>query len=142
MYSIIEREKIQNKVIDEMIKGNSINSICKLKTFPEQKTIYNWLNKDKDFLQKYTHAREQQALFYAEKITNVVQELKDSSKHSRELTDIARLEIDSYKWIASKLLPKVYGTNQQQTNVQVNIQPVTGMQIVDDTQTIEVETDD
>ena len=132
MYNVIDKQKIQDNIINEMIKGNSINSICKLKSYPEQKTIYNWLNSDKDFLQKYTHAREQQAQFYAEKITNVVQELKDSSEHSRELTDIARLEIDSYKWIASKLLPKVYGSNQSQTNIQVNVSPVTGMQIIDE----------
>jgi len=131
MYTIEAKEKIQDNIIEEMINGNSLNAICKLKGYPEQKTIYNWLNKDTQFLQKYTHAREQQALFYAEKIENTITNLKASAEKSRELTDIARLEIDSYKWIASKLLPKVYGTNNNTTNVQVNVQPVTGMNIVD-----------
>jgi hypothetical protein len=83
------------------------------------------------FKDDYTHARQKQALFYVEKIENVIDNLKTSSEKSRENTDIARLEIDSYKWIASKLLPKVFGNAATQTNIQVNVTPVTGMQIVD-----------
>jgi len=142
MYKPIERETIKRKVLEAIQEGQSINAIQKTNGIPDSNTLYRWLNKDADFRDNYVRARETQAVFYAEKIGNVIQDLKNSSEQSRELTDIARLEIDSYKWIASKLLPKVYGTNQQQTNVQVNIQPVTGMQIVDDVPTIEVETEE
>ena len=129
MYSIIERKQIK--------KGKSINEIVNKNGIPDQNTIYNWLNKDAQFKDNYVHAREQQALFYAEKIEKVIEKLKEDTTPTREKTDIARLEVDSLKWIASKLLPKVYGTQAQTNNIQVNVTPVTGMQIIDDFKELE-----
>ena len=142
MYSIEDTKKQKKKVLKLIAQGKSINEIENKNGVPSNDTIYKWLNKDAQFKDNYVYAREQQALFYAEKIGGVIKELKEVTEPSREKTDIARLEIDSLKWIASKLLPKVYGSNQQQTNVQVNIQPVTGMQIVDDTPIVEVKESD
>ena len=131
MYSPVEVEKKKELFLNRIEQGESMREICKDKNSPDDNTLYRWLNKDKQFREQYARAREQQALFYTEKIEKVIVELKNSGDYTREDIDVARLEIDSYKWVASKLLPKVYGTNQQQTNVQVNIAPVTGMQIID-----------
>ena len=137
MYSITERETIKEKILNLISEGKSLNEIQKTKGLPDSNTIYIWLNKDKEFKDNYTRARADQAMFYAEKIEQTISNLKSSSEKSRELTDIARLEIDAYKWIASKLLPKVYGS-QQQTNIQINnnIEPVRGMSIVDEEEDI------
>ena len=132
MYKPIQISKHKETILQRIEQGESLLQICRSKSTPDDNTVYKWLNEDAQFKDDYTHARQKQALFYVEKIENVVQNLKDSSEHSRERTDIARLEIDSYKWIASKLLPKVFGSNLNQTNIQVNVQPVTGMQIVDE----------
>ena len=131
MYTLTQRKTIKEKILNLIGEGKSLNEIQKTQGIPDSNTIYTWLNKDPQFKDNYTRARQDQALFYAEKIENTITNLKASAEKSRELTDIARLEIDSYKWIASKLLPKVYGTNSNTTNVQVNVQPVTGMNIVD-----------
>ena len=129
MYKPIERETIKKKVLKAIQEGQSINAIQKTNGIPDSNTLYKWLNKDKEFRDNYTRARADQAVFYAEKIENTIKQLKESGDITRETIDVARLEIDAYKWTASKLLPKVYGTNQQQTNVQVNIAPITGMDI-------------
>ena len=140
MYTITERVTIKEKILNLISEGKSLNEIQKTKGLPDSNTIYIWLNKDKEFKDNYTRARQEQAMFYAEKIEQTISNLKDSTEKSRELTDIARLEIDSYKWIASKLLPKVYGS-QQQTNIQINnnIDPVRGMSIVDEEELKEVD---
>ena len=127
MYKLIERETIQKKIIERIEEGESLLSISKDKDYPSEKNIYRWLNKYKDFRQNYIHARGIQANFYAEKIESVLANIP--AEPTREQLLKARLVIDSNKWIATKLLPKVYGTNQQQTNVQVNIAPITGMDI-------------
>ena len=132
MYSVIQIQDIKKKVLQSISEGKSLNEIQKTNGIPDSNIIYTWLNKDTQFKDNYVRAREEQALYYAEKIQDVIQVLKDSDKPSREVTDIARLEIDSLKWIASKLLPKLYGSSQNQTNIQVNVTPVTGMQIIDD----------
>lgn len=136
MYSITEVKTIKEKVLQSIQEGKSLNEIQKTNGIPDSNIIYKWLNTDAQFKDNYTHARREQALFYAEKIEGVICELKENGKPSRELTDIARLEIDSLKFIASKLLPKVYGNAQAQTNIQVNVQPVTGMQIIDEAEEI------
>ena len=132
MYSIIEIEKHKETILQRIATGESLLQICRDKTIPGNDVVYKWLNSDAQFKDDYTHARQKQALFYVEKIENVIDNLKTSSEKSRENTDIARLEIDSYKWIASKLLPKVFGNAATQTNIQVNVTPVTGMQIVNE----------
>lgn len=141
MYTITEVKKHKDNVLKLIAQGKSINEIEMQNGIPSNDTIYKWLNIDAQFKDNYIRARQDQALFYAEKVGYVIKELKDDKKPSREKTDIARLEIDSLKWIASKLLPKVYGSNQHQTNIQVNIQPVTGMQIVDEPIIIEESND-
>ena len=131
MYKVTEIKKHKENILNRIQEGESLLQICKDKSIPDDNTVYKWLNIDAQFKDDYTHARQKQALFYVEKIENVIYKLKADSEHTREKTDIARLEIDSYKWVASKLLPKVFGSAANQTNIQVNVQPVTGMQIVD-----------
>ena len=129
MYKLIEREEIKKRVLKEIAEGKSLNQITNKEGIPDDNTIYTWLNKDAQFKDNYVRARADQAVFYAEKIENTIKQLKESGDITRETIAVTRLEIDAYKWTASKLLPKVYGTNQQQTNVQVNIAPITGMDI-------------
>ena len=131
MYTLIETKQKKESFIKRITEGESLRTICKDENEIDDNTLYTWLHKDKHFKEQYVHARKEQGLFYKEKIENVIAELKENDIQSRELTDIARLEIDALKWIASKLLPKVYGSATQQQLVQVNIQPITGMQIVD-----------
>lgn len=128
-YSLIQVKEKKENILKLISEGKSINEIANTNNIPDDNTVYKWLNKDKQFREDYVRAREQQALFYAEKIDKVINDLPDEP--TREQLDKARLKVDANKWIASKLLPKVYGSNQQQTNVQVNIAPITGMEIVD-----------
>jgi len=136
MYKPIERKAIKKNILKEIRKGKSINEIKNKNGIPDDNTIYTWLNKDAEFKDNYVRARQDQAIFYAEKIQSVISDLKEHEP-SRELTDIARLEIDTLKWTASKLLPKVYGSSLNQTNIQVNVEPVKGMTIVNDMSNID-----
>ena len=131
MYKEKELTNIKETILDRISKGESLNEITKDKNIISQAHVYRLLNKDKQFRDNYARARESQALFYAEKIERVISDLKSSPNGNRELTDIARLEIDSYKWIASKLLPKVYSNSGNQTNIQINnTEQITGMRII------------
>lgn len=130
MYKPKEIKRLKKTIIEKIKEGKSINEIETKNGIPSNDTIYKWLNNDAQFKDNYLRARGDQALFYAEKIDNVIKELPDAP--TREQLDKARLQIDAYKWTASKLLPKIYGAAAAQTNIQVNVQPVTGMEIFDD----------
>ncbi len=116
-------------ILDRLIQGESLNTMCKEKDLPSSRVVFRWLNKDEEFCRNYTRARQQQALFYAEKIQSELEELPNDS--TREQIQIANLKIESYKWIASKLLPKVFGNMTTQNNLQINTsEPITGMRII------------
>src|SRR5215469_3005336 len=59
-----------------------------------------------DFAAKYARAREMQAEWYADSITELA---KEADGLDGAGVAAKRLQIDTLKWIASKLLPKKYG---------------------------------
>ena len=130
MYTDNKLIELKDYILNEMTSGRSLSAICKGDNSLSSSEVYRLLNKDKEFRDRYIHAREQQALFYAEKMQQTIEDLPD--KPTREQIDKARLTIDTDKFIAARLLPKLYGSSQNQTNIQLNVSQVTGMQIIDD----------
>lgn len=61
--------------------------------------------------QQYAQARLEQANYYADQIVEITDTERDPNR--------ARVRVDARKWIASKMLPKVYGDMPVQTNVNV-----------------------
>ena len=135
MYTDNKLIELKDYILNEMTSGRSLSTICKGNNALSSSEVYRLLNRDKEFRERYVHAREQQALFYAEKMQQTIDDLPD--KPTREQIDKARLTIDTDKFIAARLLPKTYGS-QQQTNIQINnnIEPVRGMSIVDEEEDI------
>ena len=139
MYKDKQVTQYKQIVLDNIIKGMSISKMVAQNLIPDDNLVYKWLNNDTQFKDNYARARLEQVEYYGEKIENVVKELKEDNEPSREKTDIARLEIDSLKWIAARMLPKKYGANTvNNTNIQI-VQPVTGMTILDELPTIDQE---
>jgi len=75
---------------------------------PDHATIWRWMHAEEDFRDKYARAIQSRAIHHAEEISLTIQQVK-----SGELPpDVARVAIDGMKWVASRLLPKVYGDKQ------------------------------
>jgi hypothetical protein len=66
-------------------------------------TIYLWMNRCPENLERYVRAREDQAEYLADQIIEIADTCEDANK--------ARLQIDARKWTAAKLRPKRYGDN-------------------------------
>lgn len=99
-----------------------IKRICeKYKDMPTEKTIHNWLNSDKEFLQLYTRAKEFQADFMIDETIDIADDGTNDTiiiqmpsgaereVENKEWTNRSKLRIETRKWIASKLKPKKYG---------------------------------
>ena len=84
-----------------LASGMSLIKICQRDDMPNRVTVYRWLLNNSDFSDQYTRAREEQADFYADEITDIADTEEDPQK--------ARVRIDARKWVASKLKPKKYG---------------------------------
>lgn len=101
------------KISQALAGGDSLRAICKPAKMPDKRTVLRWIfNPDPSELElwfrgEYRLARQVQAELLAEEIV----ELADEAKNAESMPEVAgcRLRVDSRKWIASKLLPKVYG---------------------------------
>jgi len=88
---------------------------------PVQQTVYNWMFRNPEFMERYTRAREEQAETYADQIVDIADETptlvplldKDGNVIDVKM-DSAYLmwqknRMDARKWTAMKLKPKRYG---------------------------------
>lgn len=90
-----------SRICQEISLGNSLRSICAKPDMPSVVSVREWINEDGELAKQYAHAREAQADFYADEIIEIADTETDPQR--------ARVRIDARKWIASKMLPKVFG---------------------------------
>jgi hypothetical protein len=111
-------------ICDRIATGESVRGICGDPDMPNAGTVFEWLSKHKEFAERYARAREQQAEKYASEIIAIADEnptcaVPDPDGGTSTRVDAAaiqrnKLRVDARKWIACKLLPKVYGDRIQQ----------------------------
>lgn len=96
----------------------TLNEICASnEDFPFRNTIWSWRLDYPEFANLYAHAKRMQADLFAEEIMEISDNSKRDSKINAsgeavcdtEWVSRSRLRVDTRKWIACKLLPKVYG---------------------------------
>jgi len=109
-------DEIATEICRRLALGESLVKICEEDGFPVQSTVYLWLQRHKEFSEKYTRARDQQADVLAEQTVTIADETNDPAK--------ARLQIDARKWFASKVAPKKYGDKIAQELSGPNGQPI------------------
>jgi hypothetical protein len=95
-------EAIANKICEELANSSKgLNRICEGSGMPCPATVYNWLDENPTFLEKYARARRLQGDYGVDEIVEIADTEEDPNK--------ARVRIDARKWLASKLNPKKYG---------------------------------
>ena len=110
-------EEIAYKICTEIAEGASLRKICSNPDMPSIDSVRRWLiDEDKAvFHLQYARAREEQADFYADEITEIADTEPDPNR--------ARVRVDARKWVASKLKPKKYGEKLDLTSGGEKLQP-------------------
>jgi hypothetical protein len=114
-------EEIAIEICTRLSMGESLRRICMDEHIPSQQTVYTWLYKMPEFLDKYTRAREEQADTHFDILTDIADETpatvpvydKEGNQIDIKLDSAyiqwQRQRIDARKWAAMKLKPKKYG---------------------------------
>lgn len=97
--------EIAGRICELLSNGMSLRKICEMDWAPDRVTVFRWIQAHTEFRSQYAQAREAQAETWADELIDLADNADDSQK--------ARLQIDTRKWVASKLLPKKYGERQQ-----------------------------
>ena len=104
-----DKEKLKSRFLDLVAGGKSARVACQEDGMPSYVTVWNWLKSDDDFRGKYQVASELRAQGIDDDIDIALAQMMNGQIDAQQ----ARVIIDTYKWRAAKLYPKLYGDNQK-----------------------------
>lgn len=93
----------------EIMLGGKVRDACSSQRISRD-TLASWLTEDAELGEMYSRARAEQANHYADEAL----EIADSPATTTEEVQRNRLRVDTRKWLASKLAPRLYGDRVQQ----------------------------
>src|SRR5260221_2586340 len=107
-------QELANKICAQLAEGISLRTVCLGEDMPTKTTVFNWLGTNKSFVDQYARAKEESADAMAEEILDLSDGAIDVIKNGAEkksgaLAQSVRLQVDTRKWIMSKMKPKKYG---------------------------------
>ena len=100
--------------------STGIKKLCKqIPHWPHPDTIYKWLKDHKSFSDLYAQAKREQVRALVDEILEISDDtsqdelINDQGKvvANSEYINRSRLRVDTRKWIAAKLVPRLYGDN-------------------------------
>lgn len=108
-------EKICGAIASNSLSLDKLSA--KLEWFPTKHTIFAWRRQHKEFSHQYAQAKREQIETLVDEILDIADtQALDSTidDHGNAVPDNeyiqrSRLRIDTRKWLASKLMPKIYG---------------------------------
>ena len=97
------------KICDQIADGGSIKKILKSdpKKYPTFQTWCNWKREHVELSDMYYKAIQDKSEGCIENIYQIIEETKSGEIDVK----VARVMIDTEKWLASKFYPKMFGTN-------------------------------
>jgi hypothetical protein len=118
----IYSEELANRIC-QIVATNveGLPTLCnKFDEMPHEDTIKQWRWEKPLFSAKYAEAKRFQAELMAESLEELMRDAEKDAFHDEHgnrrldsgLLGLARLRVDTRKWQASKLAPKIYGDKQ------------------------------
>ena len=120
--------EITNQICEKLMSGVPLTRICEAKDLPSLSTVHRLINKDPSFAKQIIQARKVGCQFYLDKM---IDELETVSNKD---VGIVREKQHHYRWLASKLLPSLYGDKQeviQDTKITIQWQQPEQMKVVE-----------
>jgi hypothetical protein len=97
-------EKMGDLILEEFAKGQaSLRALCEKHGFPDRSVVYRWILESPEFASKFAIAREIAMHGYVDDMVYLVDNAKDIGR--------AKAQVAARQWMATRLLPRVYGDN-------------------------------
>lgn len=101
-------QQLADEICERIMNGESLRSIVSDAGMPNRSSVHKWLAENKAFSDQYAKAKDNQADTLADELLFIADTAEDVQK--------ARLQVDTRKWVASKLKPKKYGDKMDVTS--------------------------
>lgn len=109
--------------------SKGLKTLCKENVhWPHRNNIYKWLRKYPDFRCMYVQSKEDQIETLVDEILEIADDIShdtvtkiddkgvEKEVYNSEWVNRSRLRIDTRKWLASKLVPRLYGDKSIQNH--------------------------
>ena len=97
--------ELADAICDRLASGESLRAICRPEGMPSERSVRRWANDDPSgFGARYAAARDEQAHALCDEIIDTARNETDAH--------IGRMRVDALKWVAARILPKMYGDRQ------------------------------
>ena len=121
-------DAIVRKVCEQLMVGKSLIAICDDPRMPSMRTIIRWLADPRraDFREMYYYARRVQAEIRIDEIFEIADNTSNDWKEKfdkdgnfiemvpdGEAIQRSRVRIDTRKWYAARLVPRIYGERKE-----------------------------
>lgn len=101
-------QEVADQICECLAGGMSLRKACERVEGSKVPTVLLWVDSRPEFAEQYTRARSVGYALLADEIL----EISTAPSHTEDTAVCvarSRLEVDSRKWMLSKMLPKVYG---------------------------------
>lgn len=104
------------------VTSTSVKRMCKAHPhWPGEDTIFAWINKYPEFSKMYARAKQSQVEKFMDDIIEISDEKHNDSYVNDKGNEVcdgeyiarSRLRVDTRKWLASKLVPRIYGDQRR-----------------------------
>jgi hypothetical protein len=110
---------IEEEILSRIAKGQALRTVCADDWLPGVDTFYKRVQSDAGFSERYARAKErladaifEECLAIADSQEGDMIEVDGEERVNHDAIARAKLRIDTRKWMAGKLRPKVYGDKQ------------------------------
>lgn len=105
VYDDVTKNVMVESELVQIEAGKSMREVCRMEGMPDHTTVIRWMRDDASLATKYARARMAQADVLFDRMEAVEEAVSAGTMDSHA----ARVVLDSMRWRASKLAPKVYG---------------------------------
>lgn len=94
-------------ICQQVAAGKSLREALRKKGMPGMHKFYDYVEGEPGRAEQYARARQRGMELHIDGIIDLADSATPENAH------VVRIQVDTRKWIASKLLPRVYGDRQQ-----------------------------
>ena len=104
--------ELADEILRRLEESESMVKICNSAGMPSRTTVFKWIETDKSFADKYARAKDVGLEMMAEEMLKIADDpvgSTDTGATDSGAVQKQRLQVDTRKWLLSKLAPKKYG---------------------------------
>lgn len=116
----IYSQELADLVCERIASGRSMRDVCRDEDIPARSVVSKWLSTIPGFADQYARAVKQRSEYWIDELCDISDDGSNDwmernepnnpgYQYNGEAVARSRLRVDTRKWIASKLIPKVYG---------------------------------